>query len=159
MFYLGFEVLNAGQYRIYIKNEGANDILLSLSPEIPITGDTWTLQGYVYDNTEGQTVGDAVMDITGDTLDPPLANAEIVFINDKLETIAITRTNSQGRYAVKLPKSDGVNDLKLYIRVNLTSYVMKENEGSLAIYTKTEQYKKGFKKDLGAWIVNIGNSV
>ena len=25
------------------------------------------------------------MDITGNTLDPPLANAEIVFINDKLE--------------------------------------------------------------------------
>jgi len=46
-------VLNFGQYRIYIKNEGANDVLLSLSPEIPVTGDTWTLQGYVYDNTEG----------------------------------------------------------------------------------------------------------
>jgi hypothetical protein len=150
-----FEVLNAGQYRIYIKNEGANDILLSLSPEIPITGDTWTLQGYVYDNTEGQTEGDAIMNTTGDTIDPPLANAEIVFINDKLETIAITRTNSQGRYAVKLPKSDGVNDLKLYIRVNLTSYVMKENEGSVAIYTKTDQYQKGFKKNLGPWIVNI----
>ena len=51
-----FEVLNAGEYRIYIKNEGGNDVLLSLTPDIPITGETWTLQGYVYDNTEGQTV-------------------------------------------------------------------------------------------------------
>ncbi|MEN6379514.1 MAG: hypothetical protein ABFD15_08055, partial [Methanofastidiosum sp.] len=152
-----FEVLNFGQYRIYIKNEGANDVLLSLSPEIPITGDTWTLQGYVYDNTEGQTSqpieSSPIMNITGDTIDPPLANAEIVFINDKLETIAITRTNSQGRYAVKLPKSDGVNDLKLYVRVNLSSYVMKEIE--VDTYVNTNQYEKGFILNSGPWEVNM----
>ncbi|KYC46029.1 MAG: hypothetical protein APG12_00304 [Candidatus Methanofastidiosum methylothiophilum] len=152
-----FEVLNAGQYRIYIKNEGANDVLLSLSPEIPVTGDTWTLQGYVYDNTEGQNETSPTMNTTGNTIDPPLANAEIVFINDKLETIAITRTNSQGRYAVRLPKSDWVNDLKLYIRVNLTSYVMKENEGQ--IYTKTDLYKLNFAKNLGPWIVNMSEFI
>ncbi|MCC7571769.1 MAG: hypothetical protein KO464_00070 [Candidatus Methanofastidiosum sp.] len=143
-----FEVLNFGQYRIYIKNEGANDILLSLSPEIPVTGDTWTLQGYVYDNTENQDGNTPTLETN-----PPLANAEIVFINDKLETIAITRTNSQGRYAVRLPKSDNFNDLKLYIRVNLSSYVMKENEG--LVYTKTDIYKIDFVKNTGPWIVNM----
>ena len=149
-----FEVLNFGQYRIYIKNEGANDVLLSLSPEIPISGDTWTLQGYVYDNTEGQTTeSNPIMNITGDTIDPPLANAEIVFINDKLETIAITRTSSQGRYAVKIPKSDGPNDLKLYVRVNLTSYVMKEIE--VDKYVNTNQYEKGFVLNSGPWEVNM----
>jgi len=152
-----FEVLNFGQYRIYIKNEGANDVLLSLSPEIPVTGDTWTLQGYVYDNTEGQTSqpieSNPIMNTTGDTIDPPLANAEIVFINDKLETIAITRTSSQGRYAVKLPKSDGPNDLKLYVRVNLSSYVMKEIE--VDTYVNTNQYEKGFILNSGPWEVNM----
>ncbi len=152
-----FEVLNFGQYRIYIKNEGANEVLLSLSPEIPVTGDTWTLQGYVYDNTEGQTSepieSNPVMNTTGDTIDPPLANAEIVFINDKLETIAVTRTNSQGRYAVKLPKSDGPNDLKLYIRVNLSSYVMKEIE--VDKFINTNQYEKGFTIGSDPWEVNM----
>ncbi|HOI76374.1 MAG TPA: hypothetical protein PLI06_02025 [Methanofastidiosum sp.] len=149
-----FEVLNFGQYRIYIKNEGANDVLLSLSPEIPVTGDTWTLQGYVYDNTEGQTTeSNPIMNTTGDTIDPPLANAEIVFINDKLETIAITRTSSQGRYAVKLPKSDGPNDLKLYVCVNLSSYVMKEIE--VDKYVNTNQYEKGFILNSGPWEVNM----
>lgn len=149
-----FEVLNFGQYRIYIKNEGANDVLLSLSPEIPVTGDTWTLQGYVYDNTEGQTTeSNPIMNTTGDTIDPPLANAEIVFINDKLETIAITRTSSQGRYAVKLPKSDGPNDLKLYVCVNLSSYVMKEIE--VDKYVNTNQYEKGFVLNSGPWEVNM----
>lgn len=163
-----FTILNSGAHRIYIKNEGGNDVLLSLTPDIPITGETWTLQGYVYDNTEG-----ADNDGTGDesqpsmdnapqngkildaTDDPPLANAEIIFFNQKLETVAIAKTNSQGRYAVKLPQSDGVSDLQLYMKVNLTSYVMKENDGASKVYSKTELYHKDFNRNLGTWHVNI----
>lgn len=146
-----FQSLSPGQYRIYIKNEGANDILLSLSPEIPIVGETWTLQGYVYDNTKGQNVSYLEMG----EFSPRLANAEIVFLNERRETVAVTRTNSQGRYAVRLPKSDGVADLNLYIRVSLSSYVMKEYDASIQFYTNTELYEFNFMEDGGPWIVNM----
>ena len=166
-----FNLLSPSQYRIYIKNQGGNNILLSLTPDIPITGDTWTLQGYVYDNTEGGDHDGAPddevlpsMDNDGNNKildaidDAPLAAAEISFYNKKLELVAITKTNSQGRYAVKLPKSDGVNDLELYISVSLTSYVMKENHGD-TIYAKTSLYHKDFDETYGTWHVNINDQI
>ena len=166
-----FEVLNTGQYRIYIKNEGANDILLSLSPEIPITGDTWVLQGYVYDNTEGGN-NDGVSDERQPTMDnnnnknifdaaddSALSGAEVIFVNQKQQIVAVTKTNSEGKYAVKLPKSDGVKDLELYIIVNMTSYVMKENDGATTIYSKVDRYDKDFILMNESWKVNINESI
>ncbi len=167
----GFQLLSAGKYRIYIQNKGSNDVLLGLSPDIPITGDSWTLQGYVYDNTEGGN-NDGLKDENQPSMDnspqndkifdaiddAPLAGAEITFINKKSEIVAVTKTNSQGRYAVKIPKSDGVLDLELYVQVSLPSYAMKENDGSSTIYAKTDIYHKDFNKNLGTWKVNMNSS-
>lgn len=167
-----FEVLNAGEHRIYIQNKGSNDVLLGLSPDIPVTGDTWTLQGYVYDNTEGGN-NDGLKDENQPSMDnsptdgkifdaiddPSLAGAEITFINKKSEIVAVTKTNSQGRYAVKIPKSDGVNDLELYVQVSLPSYIMKENDGASTIYSKADIYHLDFNKNLGTWHVNMNKSI
>ncbi|NYT03286.1 MAG: hypothetical protein GKC00_01115, partial [Candidatus Methanofastidiosa archaeon] len=166
-----FNLLSPSQYRIYIKNQGGNDVLLSLTPDIPITGDTWTLQGYVYDNTEGGDK-DGIDDETQPSMDndgnskildavddAPVAGAEISFYNKKLELVAITKTNSQGRYAIKLPKSEGANDLELYISVSITSYVMKENDGITTTYSKTSLYHKEFNEGLGTWHVNMNDQI
>lgn len=151
-----FSLLQAGNYRVYIQNKGGNDILLGLTPDIPVTGDTWILEGFVYDNTEGgnnngtndetiptmdnnlnSKIFDAVDDVS-------LAGAEVIFINQKQEIVAVTTTNSQGKFAVKLPQSVGVNDLELYMQVYINSYVMKENDGASTVYTKTNLYHKDF---------------
>lgn len=165
-----FEVLNTGEHRIYIKNEGGNDVLLSTTPQIPITGETWTLQGFVYDNTEGGD-NDGTSDERQPTKDnnnngnifeasddSTLSGAEVIFINQKQQIIAVTKTNSEGKYAVKLPKSDGANDLELYLVVNMTSYVMKENDGATTIYSKVDRYDKDFILTHGPWKVNINES-
>ena len=58
-----------------------------------------------------------------------------------------------------MPKSDGVKDLELYIIVNMTSYVMKENDGATTIYSKVDRYDKDFILMNESWKVNINESI